>query len=75
MKNEVRKQLRLVEEWKDVPEGTSVVVTKDLEEKFQTKTRSIPWMLGESSRDPGHTAVILVNGISGGYMLERIKKA
>lgn len=74
MKTAVTKQLSLIEEWKDVPEGTPVVVTKDLGEQFHTKTRSIPWMLGASHRDPGHTAVILVEGITGGYMLERIKK-
>lgn len=74
MKAAVKKQLKLIEEWKSVPEGTPVVVTKDMGEQFHTKTRSIPWMLGASSRDPGHTAVILVEGITGGYMLERIRK-
>jgi hypothetical protein len=68
-------QVRLIEEWKDVPIGTEVIVTKDLGEKFHTKTRSEPWMLGSSCTSPGHTAVILVEGISGCYMLERIKKA
>ena len=75
MKTAVTKQLRLIEEWKDVPEGTPVVVTKDLGEQFHTKTRSIPWMLGASCRGPGHTAVIMVEGITGGYLLERIRKA
>jgi len=67
-------QAKLVEEWKDVPEGTDVIVTKDLGEQFRTKTRSLPWLLGSSSRGPGHTAVIMVEGISGGYSLERVKK-
>jgi hypothetical protein len=75
MKAQVAKQLRFVQEWKNVPEGTPVIVTKDDGEQFRTKTRSIPWMLGESSRGPGHTAVIKVDGISGGYLLERVRKA
>ncbi len=69
------KQIRLMEEWKDVPIGTPVIVTKDLGEQFETKTRSIPWMLGASSRGAGHTAVIMVEGISGGYLLERVRLA
>ena len=50
--------LALVEKWKDVPEGTAVIVTKEDGSEFHTKTRSIPWMLGSSSQHPGHTAVI-----------------
>lgn len=65
--------LALVEEWKSVPEGTPVIVTKDDGTEVKTKTRSIPWMLGASSRDPGHTAVIMVEGISGGYGLWRVR--
>jgi hypothetical protein len=65
--------LALVEKWKSVPEGTPVIVTKDDGTEFKTKTRSIPWMLGASSRDPGHTAVIMVDGISGGYGLWRVR--
>ena len=67
-------QAKLVEEWKDVPEGTPVIVTKDDKSEFPTKTRSAPWLLGGSSRGPGHTAVIMVEGISGCYSLERVKK-
>jgi len=67
--------LALIEKWKDVPEGTAVIVTKDDGTEFHTKTRSTPWMLGKSSRDPGHTAVMMVEGISGGYGLWRIRKA
>jgi len=65
--------LALVEKWKDVPDGTPVIVTKDDGSEFKTKKRSIPWMLGASSRDPGHTAVMMVEGISGGYGLWRIR--
>ena len=65
--------LALVEKWKSVPGGTSVIVTKDDGTEFKTKTRSLPWMLGRSSRDQGHTAVIMVEGISGGYGLWRVR--
>ncbi len=68
------KQLRLIEEWKDVPMGTPVIVTKDFGEQFETKTRSEPWMLGASSQGPGHTAVIKVEGITGCYLLERVRR-
>ena len=67
-------QKALVDSWKDVPEGTDVIVTLDRFDKEgpgdkKTKTRSAPWLLG------GHTAVILLEGISGGYSLERVRKA
>jgi hypothetical protein len=68
-KQSAKKQAALVEEWKDVPEGTPVIVTKDDKSEFHTKTRSIPWLMG------GHTAMIMVDGISGGYALERVRKA
>lgn len=64
----LRAQEELVARWKYVPEGTPVIVTKDGGEKFPTKTRSIPWLLG------GHTAVIMVDGISGAYSLSRIQR-
>lgn len=64
-----RLQAALVEAWKGTPEGTDVVVTKDDRTELRTKTRSIPWLLG------GHTAVIMVEGIAGGYALERLRKA
>lgn len=65
--------LALIEKWKDVPDGTPVIVTKDDGSEFKTKKRSIPWMLGASCRDQGHTAVMKVEGISGGYGLWRIR--
>ena len=68
---EAREQQRQHDAWKH-PIGTSVEVTKDNGEKLRTVTRSMPWMLGASSRGPGHTAVILVEGIAGGYLLERV---
>lgn len=64
---------KLVAAWKH-PEGTPVVVHLDTGARFETVTRSLPWMLGEnSSGKGGHTAVILVEGISGCYALERVK--
>lgn len=73
-------QLRLIEEWKDAPIGTEVVVTLDRFDKDgpgekKTKTSSAPWLLGTSSRGPGHTAVIMLEGISGCYSLERVKRS
>ena len=53
---------------KSYPVGTEVIVTKDDGSEFHTKTSSESWMLG------GHTPVILVEGISGCYALERIRK-
>lgn len=51
------------------PVGTWAVVTRDNGEELKTKTRSEPRVLG------GHSAVILVEGISGGYSLERVRLA
>lgn len=58
----------LLDQWKDVPEGTPVIVTKDDGSEFPTKTRSEPWELCG-------TAVIMVEGIRGGYALSRVRKA
>ncbi len=60
-------QKRLVEEWENVPEGTPVTVRKDDGTILETKTRSIPWLLGG-------VAVIMVEGIAGGYALERVRR-
>lgn len=46
--------------------GDPVTVTKDRGEKFETRTRSEAWVLS------GHTAVVMVDGIAGGYLLERV---
>lgn len=48
--------------------GTEVTVTKDHGEEVQTRTRSAPWQTGDG------TWIILVEGISGGYALARIKE-
>ncbi len=67
--------LQLAAEWKDVPHGTPVILVNDDGTEFHTRTRSMPWMLGASPHDDGHTAVIMVDGITGGYGLWRIRKA
>lgn len=64
----LKHQARLVDAWKNTPVGIAVVVTKDDGTEFRTTTRSDPWLLS------GHTAVIMVVGIAGGYMLERVRK-
>lgn len=60
------KNQALFDSWIGVPVGTPVVVTKDDGSEFVTKTRSYPWMLCS-------TPVILVEGITGGYALERVR--
>lgn len=51
------------------PVGTAVIVTRDMGEEQPTKTRSTAYVLS------GHTAVIFVDGISGCYLLERVRPA
>jgi hypothetical protein len=50
-----------------VPSGAPVEVTKDDGTKVVTKTRSAPWKLGDG------TPVVMVDGISGGYLLTRVR--
>lgn len=60
-------QRDMVTEWNHLnPEGTKVNVRKDNGSIFETTTRSAAWLMGE------HTAVILVDGIAGGFALERV---
>ncbi len=82
-KNE-KKQVKLVEDWNAKhPIGTDVIVIKDSstwktsfvpepDGSFKTKTRSLAYMLGASGDYPGHTAVIMLVGISGCYALDRV---
>lgn len=49
------------------PVGTAVEVTKDDGGKVITKTRSIAWRLGDGA------PVVMVDGISGGYLLTRVR--
>lgn len=55
----------VVARWKH-PEGTRVVYIQDNGRAVLTRTRSAPWVLG------GHTAVVLIDGRSGGMLLERV---
>jgi len=57
---------RQVDDWnRQYPIGTPVRVTKDDGKVTVTKTRSAAWAMG------GHTAVVMVDGIAGGYLLSR----
>lgn len=59
-----------VDAWnKAHPEGTAVKVRKDDGAILTTRTRSNAWVMG------GHSAVICVVGISGGYDLDRVTPA
>ncbi|MDQ3562705.1 MAG: hypothetical protein M3436_00720 [Pseudomonadota bacterium] len=59
---------KLVEEWNATyPVATRVIVTLDSGKGMDTKTRSEAWLLG------GHTAVVMVDGIVGGYNLKRCR--
>jgi hypothetical protein len=51
---------------KACPIGTPVTVTKDLGEQIETVTRSEAWIIG------GHSGVVLLKGISGGYLIDRV---
>lgn len=67
--------LRAVERWNaTVPIGSPVLVKMDSGEIRVTRTRSEAGMLGAepSKNDPGHTAVVWVDGISGCYDLSRV---
>lgn len=57
-----------IDAWKDKPIGTPVYVVRDNGRITETKTRSAPWCLGD-----GSTVVILLEGFSGGYLLERVR--
>jgi hypothetical protein len=55
------------------PIGALVDVTRDNGHVERTKTRSMPWWLGASNGGTGHTPVIMLDGISGGYLLTRVR--
>jgi len=76
MRKPLKKEVQLLDKWKSVPIGTLVVVKLDNGDIFATKTRSQAWMLGEDGNGKGgHTAVIMVEGISGCYSLDRVQRA
>ncbi len=57
-----------VDDWnQQYPIGTTVTVQRDNGNVLHTQTRSQAWVLS------GHTAVIMVNGIAGGYDLDRVR--
>jgi hypothetical protein len=52
----------------ECPSGTPVCVRRDDGSIMRTKTRSVAWLLSDG------TPVVMVEGISGGYLLERVTK-
>jgi len=52
---------------KRFPPGTPVQVLRDNGDRMRTRTRSQAWILG------GHTPVVMVEGIAGGYRLDRVE--
>lgn len=66
-KKGIDKQTTMIEAFNEANQtGTEVDVKKDDGSIVRTRTRSEAWLMG------GHTAIILLEGISGGYMLERV---
>ena len=67
----MKKQQKLVDDWNAKhPVGTAVTrykLIKPLREPQETKTRSEAWLMG------GHTAMVMVEGIAGGVMVESVK--
>ena len=65
-------QQKLVDEWNyKHPVGTAVTRCKlvnPLREPEETKTRSEAWQMG------GHTAMVMVEGVSGGVMVESVTR-
>lgn len=71
---EEQKQVKLVQDWNAMhPVGIDVIVKKDDQTEQRTTTRSAAYMLGANGDYPGHTAVIMLDGISGCYELERVR--
>lgn len=68
--------LKLVRQWNTLyPVGTEVTVEMDSGEIRATKTRSDAQMLGAdfARQDPGHTAVIWLEGFDACYSLSRVR--
>ena len=62
-------QKKLIEQWKDVPVGTPIMFRKVKGgQEFSSKTASTPFLLG------GHTACIMLEGVSGAYGLGFVRK-
>lgn len=62
---ELKRQEDMIAAWAH-PAGTPAWVRRDNGEEQATRTRSKPWMVG------GH-ASILLEGITGGFLLERVR--
>lgn len=63
-----KEQLRAVHAWNQKhTEGTKVIVTMDSGEEKSTTTTSEAWLLG------GHSAVVMLDGVSGCYSLNKVK--
>ena len=61
-------QIRAVRDWNEQnPVGVACTVEMDSGEIRATKTRSEAYMLS------GHTAVVMLEGISGAYLLSRVR--
>lgn len=64
----MKQQQKLTDAWNaKYSVGTEVFVRRDNGEEQATRTRSKAWLLG------GHTAVVMVDGISGCYLLKRCR--
>ena len=68
LKKIAAKNNALVEEWNKLNPsiGTKVFVKRDDGTTLETTTRSAAWLMG------GHSAMIMVEGIAGGYSLDRV---
>ncbi len=67
-KPNIKKLQKMVDDWnRFYPPGTKVIVRKDGGQMAETETKSEAWLLG------GHTAVVMVKGISGSYDLSRVE--
>ncbi len=70
---QVKKLKKKVDDWNVKHSiGIKVSVLLDSGESLISNTRSEAWMLGSSSQHEGHTPVIKVDGIPGGYLLTRV---
>ena len=65
-----KEQLRAVHAWNQKnPVGTKVIVALDSGKEKTTTTASDAWLLG------GHSAVVMLDGVSGCYALGKVKPA
>ena len=74
MAKQVRKTLKqltaAVDGWNERhPAGTKVMVRLDSGESIKSETTSAAWVMG------GHSAMVKVHGITGGFMLDRVTPA